>query len=65
MFKEGDCVVCIKRGTLANDITEGCVYQVVKINSDSIVIIDDKEELCDYFSERFRLATLLEKELAE
>lgn len=65
MFKEGDLVVCIDRGKISNQITIGCVYKVVEIDSDLILIIDDEGELCPYFLKRFRLATLLEKELVE
>ena len=65
IFKKGDKVVCINKGISFNQITIGRIYEVRDASLDVVFIIDDEGELCHYFITRFRLATLLEKELAE
>lgn len=63
-FKEGDKVVCIDRDN-QKYLTIGKVYDVLDENSLYITILNDISEEHDFFLYRFRLATLLEKELSE
>ncbi len=65
-FKVGDKVVCIDKGN-NSDLTLGKIYGVVEDfrSYNRVIIIDDTGSSYWYSPERFRLATLLERELNE
>lgn len=65
MFKEGDKVVCVENKDLIKYLTIGKVYTVSKAHTNYVSIISDDKFKYDFFQYRFRLSTLLEKELAE
>lgn len=56
MFKTGDKVRCIDKKALASsDLTLGKVYTVESVTEDSVVILDDNEDIWEYSSSRFEL----------
>lgn len=66
-FKEGDYIVYISDNP--NYLTHGKIYKVVDITYEMphylVCVVNDLGDCQNFFFYRFRLATLLEKELAE
>lgn len=65
-LKVGDIVVCLDNKGQDYDLIIGKVYKVVDVdNLNDPLIVNDNGDLNFYFSRRFRLVTLLERELAD
>lgn len=65
-LKKGDYVICVDNDKdNIQSLTVGKIYKVVTIAGTEPVVINDNGDTLVYFSHRFRLATLLEKELSE
>ena len=63
--KKGDNIVCINNKDCTEHLTIGKVYTVLNTSPGYLCVLDDFITEHDLFQSRFRLATLLEKELSE
>lgn len=64
-FKKGDKVVYIDNKRVTNYLDIGKVYTVISSYTSVITIQNGENIQHEFFIDRFRLATLLEKELSE
>ena len=65
-LKKDDKVVCINNEYIEKHLTIGKVYKIANTECNGRTrVINDNGDVLDYFAYRFRLATLLEKELSE